>query len=122
MDLCWYKVCYSDGCLLLSRAYNADAFSGTHPLLLRCQKREKHIAYERAQNLGWRKFCPASHHCHIPACWVFLVSSTGWETSLPWRDSIIPDVQMTPLFSFLCLCFCHVAKTFMQSKVVINVT
>lgn len=73
---------------------------------------------------GQRQLCPASHHCHVPACWFFMVSSTGWEPSLPSKGCALTLMVGLILFpaSFPPLClFAIPARTPMLSRVVISV-
>lgn len=84
-------------------------------LLLEVLEGEKHIVHEGAPFPGWRRLCPASHHCHIPACWFSVVSRTGWEPSQPLRGIISPLARLclfASSFPFPGLCVCHHSKNF----------
>lgn len=95
-------------------------------LFLQVLREGKHIVHEGAQLPGWRRLCPAAHHCHIPACRFFMVASTGWEPSRPVRGVTSPEGSPLPLcllFSLPYTCvFTITARTSVQSKGMVTVT
>lgn len=100
-------------------------FGGTHSLL-QVLRKGKHTVHEGVQFPGWRRLCPAAHHCHIPACQFFMVASTGWEPSWSMRGITSPEgspLSLCLLFflSYACV-FTITARTSVQSKGMVTVT